>query len=51
MVVDVILSDGNTVRVTGLLAVRFQKDPEAVRKFVEDDLKRLTERSADIMTD
>lgn len=49
MVVDVVLSDGSTVRVTGLLAVRFQQDPDAVREFLEDDIKRLTERSTDII--
>jgi hypothetical protein len=34
---DVRLSDGSVVRVTGLLAVQFRENPEAVRKFVEED--------------
>jgi hypothetical protein len=33
---DVTLGDGTVVRVTGLLAVRFRTDPDAVREFVED---------------
>lgn len=37
---DVSLPDGSVVRVTGLLAVKFRTDPDAVRKFVEDDWTR-----------
>lgn len=36
----VILTDGSIVRVTGLFAVRYRTDPDAVRQFIEDDLKR-----------
>jgi hypothetical protein len=37
---DVTLSDGSVVRVAGLLAVHFQKDPDGLRRFIEDDIKK-----------
>jgi hypothetical protein len=37
---DVTLDDGTVVRVTGLLAVQFRKDPEAVRRFIEECQER-----------
>jgi hypothetical protein len=37
---DVTLDDGTMVRVTGLLAVQFRKDPEAVRRFIAECQER-----------
>ena len=37
---DVSLSDGTVVRVTGLWAVEFRKNPDAVRKDVEEVYRR-----------
>jgi hypothetical protein len=35
---DVVLDDGRTVRVNGLLAVRYREHPDEVRKFLADFL-------------
>ncbi len=39
--VDVMLSDGRVVRVSGKLAVDYKRNPEAVRKFVEEERARM----------
>jgi hypothetical protein len=37
---DVTLSDGTVVRVTGLYAVQFRKDPVATLAIIEEDYRR-----------
>jgi len=37
---DVTLSDGTVVRVTGLYAVQFRKDPTATLAIIEEDYRR-----------
>ena len=37
---DVTLSNGETVRVTGLYAIEYRKNPEVVRKLIEEDMAR-----------
>lgn len=44
---DVTLSDGTVVRINGLLAVQYRKDPDKVRDFVEVHLRYLQARGTD----
>ena len=38
--VEVPLSDGKTIRVTGLLAVRYRTDPDGVWALIEEELQK-----------
>lgn len=37
---NIVLSDGTTATVTGLLAIKYRNNPEGVRKFLDEEKKR-----------